>query len=357
MTQKKHKAQKYSKIHIFLIDLKYLYYYYLVRYQIKKHTLMNYETAKEILDTMPKEKTRFFYFRDKYALILLQSFIGEGMFVKDIKKTPLKKLLEKKVIKNIIAKIPDGFLTQEHLAYGWEETPLPFVVTLGLWGIQEDDKYWSRWYNQMARKGTNLVLQLNFTNLHNKDYKRFLNTDNLDLFEFHGHPINKQGYHTLAWSRIDLDIENNEALIEEIQNDWVRNAYEDHMHYTNDDGYKSYIEDTLRPYEKIWEEAILAATIWFLLNEIGINTIYYYTYETGNIFKGLINQDSKPPKSLYTKIPKKFCFSLTENIPQFIKNARARENKKILQKHSDLLFYKIEFPTNRIKEKHIKELS
>jgi hypothetical protein len=42
-------------------------------------------------------------------------------------------------------------------------------------------------------------------------------------FEWSAHPI-RRSPSTLAWSRVDIDFENGEALIEEIQTDWVRLA-------------------------------------------------------------------------------------------------------------------------------------
>lgn len=41
---------------------------------------------------------------------------------------------------------------------------------------------------------------------------------------YHGHPVRKDDVETLAWARIDLDFASNQALIEEIQSDWVKNA-------------------------------------------------------------------------------------------------------------------------------------
>ncbi|MBB3698186.1 hypothetical protein KMW28_17490 [Flammeovirga yaeyamensis] len=58
-------------------------------------------------------------------------------------------------------------------------------------------------------------------------------------------------------------------------------------------------------------------SVQFLLEEIGVTKIYYHTFESGNYFKKLEN--CPPPKSLYTKLPKKFGFKKTKQLPQFWK--------------------------------------
>ncbi len=44
-----------------------------------------------------------------------------------------------------------------------------------------------------------------------------------DSFKYTGHPIHKTR-NSIAWARIDLDYLTGEVLIEEIQNDWLRQA-------------------------------------------------------------------------------------------------------------------------------------
>ena len=43
-------------------------------------------------------------------------------------------------------------------------------------------------------------------------------------FEWWSHPVRQDGRHTLAWARMDVDLDAGEALIEEIQSDWIREA-------------------------------------------------------------------------------------------------------------------------------------
>ena len=87
----------------------------------------------------------------------------------------------------------------------------------------------------------------------------------------------------------------------------------------------------------MWDEAMLAATLWFLRVELGIRWIFYHTFETGNWLKDMIR--SKPPRSLYTDLPKQFCFQETYNPPAFIMRSRRKWTIKEFEK---LRFYVLE---------------
>lgn len=141
----------------------------------------------------------------------------------------------------------------------------------------------------------------------------------------------------MAFLRECLDT--GEVLVEEIQSDWLR--YADRMynrvarlfseskervknHWFFRDSQRSYgrfrqyHEKVLRPYAAIWDEAMLAAVVWFVRQELGISRIYYHTFEPGNRMKHLT--DDLPPKSLYTRLPRRFGFRETGTAPQFIRN-------------------------------------
>lgn len=73
---------------------------------------------------------------------------------------------------------------------------------------------------------------------------------------------------------------------------------------------------------------MLNAAVQFLFEEIGLNDIYYHSFETGATLKHI--SFGLPPKSLYTKLPKQFCFDLVDEGPSFIrkdKHARRRLKK------------------------------
>ena len=154
----------------------------------------------------------------------------------------------------------------------------------------------------------------------------------------------------MAWSRIDFDLETGEAFIEEIQNDWLREVFDIHKdfkaekkkkkeHWITDSvkerDFEKYV-DYLKPYQAYWSEAMLMAVIDFIVHELGIHKVYYHTFESGNYFKQL-HKSSRPPRSLYTKLPKRFGFKETKQVPQFWQNNAYM--KKRINHYEDNLFY------------------
>ena len=78
-----------------------------------------------------------------------------------------------------------------------------------------------------------------------------------------------------------------------------------------------YVKQTLEPYMKIWDEAVLAATLDFVHNELGINKVFYHSHESGAKLK---NISGNTPRNLYSKLPKQFCFEKTMESPVFLQN-------------------------------------
>ena len=73
-----------------------------------------------------------------------------------------------------------------------------------------------------------------------------------------------------------------------------------------------YLTDT-----KFWDEIMLAATIDFCVQELGCKSLYMHQFESGACLKHI--DGTKPPRSLYTKLPRRFCFKPTEQSPSFLK--------------------------------------
>jgi hypothetical protein len=76
----------------------------------------------------------------------------------------------------------------------------------------------------------------------------------------------------------------------------------------------------LAPFINLWSEAMLTAAIRFIYTELGINSIYYHTHESGQKIKRVCC--GAPPRSLYSDLPRNFCFQVTDEDPEFIKNDR-----------------------------------
>ncbi|MCP4378833.1 MAG: hypothetical protein GY794_21985 [bacterium] len=281
---------------------------------------MDTKQAKEIIACLPEGRTIFRYFKDRYAPALLSYIVGDGMTPSQIKKTPMAKLLNRPVLKNLAANLGGSPLTPMALDSTWPAVPESYLLTLGVWGDHIAGRRDQAWF-QTSRPAANLVLQLNFSTKHDRPYDKLLKPDDYHPFSNEYHPINEAGRHTLAWARIDIDLDAGEALIEEIQNDWIRNALQSWRHGWPETNAKPiamarYLRDVLSPHMRIWDEAILSAAIWFLRSELGVRRIFYHTFESGTRLKQI--DGTKPPRSLYTRLPNRFCFRETCVPPSFL---------------------------------------
>lgn len=308
---------------------------------------MNDIQINEIVKVMPKGRTKFYYYDGRYALMLLKYVEHKYKTIGAVKQSGFCRLLDTPSVKERMAALGSGNI-DGRISENWPKNTVEFLLTLDCWGKEEKGRR-RRWsFHQTTRNQKNLVLQVNFSNRHNRDYGRLVDPLNERYFVNTNHPVRDEKYMTMAWSRLDLDLDTGEALIEEIQTDWLRDAYQDGYYYLDLPRwsratirekwrivkFQTYLKSILQPYRKIWQEAVLAATIWFLKEEIGIRRIFYHTWSSGNFLKGL-DDTWAPPVSLYTQLPRKFCFTQTQRIPGFLMRDCAHrikegiENKKI----------------------------
>jgi len=295
---------------------------------------MKLELVNEIIACLPKERTLFNYYKDRYAFLLL------SLACQKDKVDDFAKLMNKPAIRQWFGQQGKVNLNADRLKSHWSEASNDFVMSLSSWG--GGSPYW----NQTSRSGHNLVLQLGFSNKHEVMYRKLVK-DYEQPFAWTSHPVmsRHKKHHrfreTLAWARIDLDFDTNEALIEEIQTDWLREVADLYKELKEDEDkdavsdywgidapverVKQYCEYIMREYQPIWDEAMLSASIDFIVNELGIQHVYYHSHETGKKVK-----NCTPPRSLYTQLPKKFCFQKTEQAPQFLQ--RDRRFKRLIKK-------------------------
>ncbi len=288
---------------------------------------MKKEHIQEIIHCLPDDRTLFHYHKDRYALWLLSSHAGKGCSIGQLKQSPFARLLNKPLIKELMANHGRAQVCAEDFTYSWSEPSTTFMLTLDSWGGR------SQAYDQTTRGDYNLVLQLNFSNQHNDFFHRRISKGWQDDLRSFSHPVldkdkRRFKHETLAWSRMDIDLERGEALIEEIQNDWLRYAKRWQRCASKQfacaacpikdqkDQVSFYLEHILKPYYNIWAEAMLAATLWFLHVELGINRIFYHDYATGCQLKKITGR--KPPRSIYTDLPRQFCFKQTTQAPEFL---------------------------------------
>lgn len=293
---------------------------------------MDKKLVNEIMACLPRERTVFRYFKDRYALILLSHYVGEGKAIASIRESAYAALLHKPAVKALLAYAGDGYLSRDLIENFWLNELYHFVLTVGCWGSHDQE------WDQTSRDGYNLVLQLNFSNQHDGIYKKLVKPGYAQMLNYSGHPVlgeHDRPYHreTLAWARIDLDFESDEALIEEVQSDWVREAKvllmdiqsakegtDNLPNWWSVHGRMNhvieYCTNILKPYQKMWSEAILAAAIDFIRSELGIGHIYFHSEKTGGRVKKI--HYTQPPRSIYSKLPEKFCFQLTDEAPSFL---------------------------------------
>ncbi len=295
---------------------------------------MTFQELDLLLSIYGQRQIGYSYFKDKYALQLLQYQFEQyqliqGEKIQRIKQWELGFLMNKQPLKELAAQCGGSMLKRSDLMYFRAEKQTPFIITFHHWGRMKKHRNDS-WY-QTSRPGKNLVLQLNFFHDHDVQYYKLIKPKDGHLFRWISHPVCSNNRLTLAWARLDLNFETGEFLIEEIQNDWIRNAQRHYKmlcrekkRFPNDltsfkslSFIKKYLDEVLLSYSKMWEEAILSAAIWFAIKELGIYDIYFHSYEGGKLLK-----KCSPPKSLYTKLPRRFGFRKTSKAPVFIQNCR-----------------------------------
>ena len=64
--------------------------------------------------------------------------------------------------------------------------------------------------------------------------------------------------------------------------------------------------------------------------------VYYHTFKTGIRFKNIAW--TAPPRSLYTDLPRKFCFRETTQAPMFLKKCKHRTVQSRLKDKSNRWF-------------------
>ncbi len=289
------------------------------------------KTYEQLLARLPAQ-IPFRYQKGAYALMLLRWAIGPGRSIRELRASPLAALLDKPAVRAALARVHDGVLRPQHL---WLPAGPAFDYVLTFGGYEGEDRD-----DQVSRPGVNLVVQVNFDARHDARLEQLV-PDNRELFMAGGHPIHGE-LNTLAWARIDLTdttpdargrLRVREALIEEVQTDWVREAKDQHgwakavvaggLEAAGDEttlrlacGLSEYVEHVLAPHTRHWDELTLAAALWVLREKLRVPRIFAHTWESGLALKGM--HDYPPPRSLYTKLPRRFGFGKTQTYPDFL---------------------------------------
>ena len=323
---------------------------------------MRPEDIQMIRRCMP-DTLAFPYYADRESPWLVARQIRGDARVADLRRGPLAKFLDRPLLRAIAARSGDGVLRRAdldaaadaHMAEwvagvgpaGWAAVGMAFgevwrdyEVTFEGWGAGDPDWRW----RQLSRPGGNLVVQLGFPADHGALFGRYLPDSDRRRFESWDHPVRQTGRPTLAWARLDVEIDAGVALIEEIQSDWIRMAdwqlaalarrRPKSRELRNMQGYHAGL---VARYGREWPKAMMLAALVVLRDELGIGTVFLHTARTGNVLK-----DCDAPRSLYSGLPKSFGFQPTREVPEFLLKPRRRHLGK-LRKSGAPLFWRLAF--------------
>ena len=291
-------------------------------------------------ETMP-----FPYYAGRESAWLLAYGLTSDARVRDVRSGRFGKLLDRPVVKPVVSAAADGLVRAvafERLAradmseFGGRTPGAPgaeaalaarwfdFTITLDQWGT-DDNWAWS----QLSRKGGNLVLQLGFPSDHARLVGSTVRRNMRKDCESYWHPVRDTGCPTLAWVRLDIDMEAGEALIEEVQSDWLRYLADevDHLRKTAPRSrdlraMERYQAELQAAYARVWPRAAVLAALDIVVRELRCRTVWMHMPDTGAALKHITG--TRPPRSLYTDLPRAFCFAQTEDAPSFLERKRRR---------------------------------
>lgn len=281
------------------------------------------------------------HYPDRQSAWLLAHQMPETARVAELRAGPLAKLLDRPAVKPLVAR-SGGVLRRvdaQALAYAdafdrfdgvgpageaaleaaWSAHWMDFQLSFASWGTHRH--LWQ--HHQVSRPGGNLVIQMAFPSDHQRLMGQYLPDGAREKFEEAQHPTRKDGRPTLAWSRVDIDWDRGEALIEEVQGDWLR-FVDDEVRWMAESNprlrelraHQAYQRALVAQYAKVWPEAMLLATLVVIRDVLGLRRVWMHQPESGAVFKGI--RRALPPRSLYTRLPKRFCFAPSQDVPDML---------------------------------------
>lgn len=305
---------------------------------------MKLELCHEIMACLPQGRTIFRYGKDHYAFYLLRRAVAEGSSVARLRQSDLAPLLEKPLVRAWLAGLGSGIIRPGDMPdCEWQPECETYRLSLGIWG--EDTDNWK--CNQVSRCGASLVLHLNHSNWQQQRLEPLRQKVGRDPFASSHHPETGGKHPTLAWARLDIDLDQREALIEELQSDRVYFAEWAVKHARRSKDKEEfywygtrmepavvldYWEQEMKRHAAIWDEAILTAALHFLHHELSIRKVFYHTFQSGSILKHITG--TKPPRSIYTALPRRFCFTETAEIPRMFIECPSWQNRSRRQRRA-----------------------
>jgi hypothetical protein len=296
---------------------------------------MDMARAKELAASLRASRTTLTYFPHRYAAWLLGRAVGEGAPKREVEASPHGRFLDNLLVRQVAARAGDGVLTRQALEQIEPSGAEVYSLGATTWGASRP-RDWFPYGHQMTRPGANLVLLLCFSPRHDAVYRRLLDpAARLPAVES-GHPHARPPRIALAWARLDVEVGTGEALIEEVQSDWIRElgalwSYTTRLRSdaardrwvqryfanpgTRFDAFARYWQRVLANHRAWWPEATLFAALQVLRERFGVRRVYYHTYEGGKRRKKMFRN---PPRSLYTRLPQRFGFAETTEPPRLL---------------------------------------
>lgn len=311
---------------------------------------MTPDTIEMIRRILPQEM-QFPYYPDREsAWVLAQHLQGETP-VAALRAQPHGKLLDRSLVKPLVAACggrlnPRDVLPLAHAdrAIRWPDLSpaarraldpvfanawLDFTLSFDAWGI---GRAWQ--HQQVSRKGGNLVIQLGFPSEHARVFGAQFDRNKRRKLEYTGHPVRLDGPPTLAWARVDLDLDTGTALIEELQTDWLRAVGWEKLRMAREGAQDrelkvmiAYEQALIARYARIWPKVMLLATLYLLREEFAVRQVWMHQPEAGQALKSILGR--APPRSLYTSLPRAFCMVSTDDWPPFLRLKHHRALAKV----------------------------
>jgi len=283
-----------------------------------------------IRGVLPREMP-FHYYPDRDSAWLLAQCMGGDAAISALKARPCARLLTRPLIKPMVAACGGTLRHRDMLAVAHADRAMRMdgigpvgnaaLETVFATGWQDYRLSFAKWTGQqMSRPGGNLVVQLSFPSDHAELLGQHCAHETRGKYEFGLHPVRRTGRPTLAWARLDIDLERGEALIEEVQSDWLRYVIKE-RHTMEAEQPQSRTLKRLRAYEnallnryaRLWPGVMMLAVLTLLRDEFAIRDVWMHQPQAGAVLKGI--GGTPPPRSLYTDLPRRFCFEPMEELP------------------------------------------
>lgn len=238
------------------------------------------------------------------------------MAVRTLRRSRWAPLLDRPEVRPALALAGGGELSASMLRAAWPARRTPYRLTGDVWNPSGP---WIPELDQTSRRGANVVVQLNLPRGESLWHRRCAGTPRRHPFESWWHPVHQGPLLTLAWVRVDVEEATHEALVEEVQSDFVREFRT--LVNNRPEGSSAPIARAaaacVARHGKLWAEAVLAAAAQLCTRRLGIRRVFLHTPGSHRRLKRM-GGCWQPPRSLYTDLPPRCGFRRTSERPALL---------------------------------------